>query len=356
MVKLFCRIFFGLSLAVMLGISLMVMGVYYYFSHFAKEEQSVSNIIVQIPYGTSIKRVSELLYENKLIKNPRIYYWYLRLYRKDSSRIQAGYYAFENIVTPELIASRLQTGRDQAYKLVFKEGETLIDLVKSLEDLGLATKESFEEAMKSPEIVALIGASALRPRSSLVNNMGGIEGYLFPDSYFFSRKDSALSVIKKMHQRLLDKLDHNILERMKEQNKSLHEVLTLAAIVEKETGAPVERPLIASVYQNRLKIGMRLQADPTVIYGIKNYEGKIRKVDLLTFHPYNTYKITGLPPGPIASPGLESIRAVLWPATTKYLFFVSKNDGSHEFCENLACHNKAVRTWQIDYFKKAAQQ
>ena len=127
---------------------------------------------------------------------------------------------------------------------------------------------------------------------------------------------------------------------------TLHEIVTLASIVEKETGKASERPLIASVFLNRIRKHMRLESDPTVIYGIRNFSGNLKKIDLTTYTPYNTYVIRGLPPGPIANPGVESIKAVLFPARTNYLYFVSKNDGSHHFSSNLKEHNQAVNTYQ----------
>lgn len=357
MIKNFWRILLAISFVSILGVGLCVFGLYYYFAQFAKSTESINQeIIVEIPFGTSAKRVSEILYAQGVIKEPRKFYWFLRLYRQDTSRMQAGYYVFDKEINHNEIAERLQTGRDQAFKLTYKEGESLCDLALALDKINLVSPKDFERAMMSSEIINFIKVPLEQTRSALKNNTGGLEGYLFPDTYFFSKRDTGISVIKKMHQRLLDKINGDLEARMKEQNLSLHEVLTLASIIEKETGAAHERPLIASVYQNRLKKNMRLQADPTVIYGIKNYDGKIRKADLLNYHAYNTYKISGLPPGPIAAPGLESIKAVLWPASSNFLFFVSKNDGTHIFCENIACHNQAVQKWQIEYFKNSAHR
>jgi UPF0755 protein len=242
-------------------------------------------------------------------------------------------------------------GRNQSFQVTFKEGQTLVDLANNLDHIGLVTKNEFLIAMTSDEIVHFIGAPNASMRRGLENDVGGIEGYLFPDTYFFEKNDSAKGIIKKMHAKLVTLFDDKMLARIDEIKLSLHQLLTLASIIEKETGDQSERPIIASVYHNRLRRGMRLQADPTVIYGIKNYDGKIRKSDLLTYHPYNTYKIQGLPPGPIAAPGLAAIRAALWPNDTRYLYFVSRNDGSHVFCENIVCHNEAVRKWQIEYFR-----
>lgn len=351
--KVFLKTFALLVSIFLLGIFSLAILVKLYFGAVAQMRSTVSETMVEIPFGSSMKRVSEILHEVGVISQPRMFYWYLRLGRSDGQKIQAGYYNFVGEITPHHVADRLLLGRDQSYKLTFKEGQTLVDLATAVEALGLATKEQFVEAMKSDEILNLIGAPNARARIALENDVGGIEGYLFPDTYFFSKRDTATSIIKKMHAKLNAMLDDNIQTRLRELKFTLHEVLTLASIVEKETADPKERALISSVYQNRLKLGMRLQADPTVIYGIKDYEGKIHKSDLLRPHAYNTYTMGGLPPGPISSVGIEAIRAVLWPEDTKYLYFVSKNDGTHFFCENLTCHNHAVKKWQIDFFKKA---
>lgn len=356
-IRSFFVAFFAVSLMFIVGVAGSVFLTNRYFFAVGQEEVVISGeTLVEIPYGSSLRRVSEILKEAGLIDDASRFYWYLRLGRADGLKIQAGFYEFLGSITKQALAKRLLSGYDQSWRLTFKEGQTLKDLAAMLETMGLASQDDFVAAMQSDEIVNLIKAPQARKRKALNNDMGGIEGYLFPDTYFFSKRDSALAVIRTMYERLIALLDEDMLARMDELHLSLHDVLTLASIIEKETGAPEERPAIASVYKNRLRLGMRLQADPTVIYGIKDYDGKIRKKDLLTHHPYNTYTMKGLPPGPIASPGLASIRAALWPSDTKYLYFVSKNDGSHEFCENLSCHNKAVKRWQIDYFKERASR
>lgn len=356
MAKPFVRISLIFLLTVVLGAGLSVILVKGYFAWLAKETLNLSNTVVEIPYGSSLKHVAHLLAEQKIIPNEQQFYWYVRLARQDANRIQAGYYQFDGSYTYAQLAESLKNGRDRASKIIFKEGQTLVDLVNLLEAEGVLKKEDFIEAMRSKDVSALINAPNVEARLALENDVGGIEGYLFPDTYFFTKKDSPKTIISIMHRHLLNKIDESMRLRMKELNMSLHQVLSLASIVEKETGAPEERPVIASVYLNRLKIGMPLQADPTVIYGIKNYDGKIRKSDLSLPHPYNTYKIAGLPPGPIAAPSLMSIKAVLWPEETKYLYFVSKNDGSHIFCGDINCHNKAVKIWQIDFFKTPKKQ
>lgn len=354
MVKQFFRIFFLFLVAIALCAGLGAVFIKSYFSSVAKETVSLSQIVVEIPYGSSLKSVTRLLAEQKVIPDERAFYWYMRFARNDAGKIQAGYYQFDGTYSLAQLAESLKNGRDRAFQIIFKEGETLVDLAQSLEAAGIVSQADFISAMTSRDVLSLLDVP--QERKMLKNDVGGIEGYLFPDTYFFTKKDSAKTIISIMYRHLLNKIDEPMRIRMKEIGMSLHQVLTLAAIVEKETGATLERPIIASVYLNRLKKGMRLQADPTVIYGIKDYDGKIRKSDLLTFHSYNTYKIEGLPPGPIASPGIEAIKAVLWPAESSYLYFVSKNDGSHVFCDNLACHNKAVKKWQVDFFKTAQSQ
>lgn len=149
-----------------------------------------------------------------------------------------------------------------------------------------------------------------------------------------------------MVQHFMGVYDDEMRARAEDLGLSLHEVVTLASIIEKETGAPHERALVSSVFHNRLARGMRLETDPTVIYGIPNFDGNIRKKDLQTYTPYNTYLIKGLPPGPIASPGKEALIACLWPDETDFIFFVSKNDGTHYFSTNYSDHNRAVQQYQ----------
>jgi|SRR5579871_5228381 len=324
--------------AAVFGGSLMVS---WYFRTLALEKFTTSETLVEIPYGSSLRRITAMLDDAGIIKSPRKFYWYLRLGRNDGDKMQAGFYRFAGDHSYQDVANRLLWGQDQSYRITFREGQTLADLARILEGASLTTQEAFISAITSDEIKRLIDA----PMAS------GIEGYLFPDTYFFAKSDTAVSIIKKMHQRLMSMWWQEMPTPMAGFKDHMHNILTLASIIEKESADRSEMPIIASVYRNRLKIRMRLQADPTVIYGIKDYDGNIKKSDLLRSHPYNTYTIAGLPPGPIASPGFAAIRAAVHPANTKYLYFVSRNDGTHEFCENLSCHNKAVKKWQIDYFK-----
>jgi len=180
-----------------------------------------------------------------------------------------------------------------------------------------------------------------------------LEGYLYPDTYRFPRPTAVKDVIKAMVDRLGQVMTPEWQARAKDLHMTLHEVLTLASVIEKETGAGGERAQISSVFHNRLKKKIPLQSDPTVIYGLPQFDGNLRKKDLSHPNPYNTYRWAGLPPGPIANPGAEAIRAALYPVPTPYLYFVSKNDGTHHFSATLVEHNKAVEKYQKQPFRRS---
>ncbi|MDP6626047.1 MAG: endolytic transglycosylase MltG, partial [Nitrospinota bacterium] len=178
-------------------------------------------------------------------------------------------------------------------------------------------------------------------------NAHSLEGYLFPDTYYFEKKISDYDILKKMVDAFRKKIMiQEIMVEAKKSNLSLHEIVTLASVIEKETGKEEERPLISAVFHNRLRKKMRLQSDPTVIYAIRNFDGNLRKKDLRIDSPYNTYRYAGLPPGPIANPGLSSIKTAMQPAKANYLYFVSKKDGEHKFSSTLKEHNQAVLKYQ----------
>jgi UPF0755 protein len=234
---------------------------------------------------------------------------------------------------------------------------------------GPEVQVTIPEGLRKEEVAALLAKAGVSTKDALLAAMedravkraldvpldvpGGVDGYLFPDTYRFTTQATPRQVLKRMRKRLDDVIDAEMRARMKEMGWTLHEVLTLASIVEKETAQPDERPRISAVFHNRLQRHMRLQTDPTVVYGIADFDGDIDRADLRRDHPYNTYVHDGLPPGPIAQPGLAAIRAALWPAQTNDLYFVARgNTGAHEFCPDLECHNAAVRKWQVAFFRK----
>ena len=292
------------------------------------------DIHVLIPPKTSLAGIEKILAESGAIPSGPGFYWLARLSRL-SQRLQAGEYLFAPGQTPYQILRALASGATVRWSVTIPEGTNIYQLADILSQGGWGERGLFLDLTRDPEMLARYGVRGT-----------SLEGYLFPDTYQLVRGQNPREIItlmlergKQVRQELGD-LGKNTL------GLSPHEVLTLASIVEKETAAPEERPLIAQVFLNRLRQGMRLQTDPTVIYGIADFDGNLTRKDLETPTPYNTYQINGLPPGPIANPGRASIAAVLHPASAPYLYFVSKNDGTHYFSNDLAEHNRAVFKYQ----------
>jgi UPF0755 protein len=286
-----------------------------------------------IQKGMNLREISGMLEEQGFIRSSLAFILRTK-YNGYGRMIRAGEYNLNPSMTPERIMEMIIKGEVVAYNVTIPEGYTIEQIAGVLSTYGLIGKEQFLKYMNQDGIERVYGL-----------NGPGLEGYLYPDTYRFTRGLTAKAIVDTMIRRFRE-MTASFNDRIKESRMSLHEVVTLASIVEKETGDPDERPLIASVFFNRLKKAMRLDSDPTVIYGIKDFSGNITKNDLSTNNPYNTYVIKGLPPGPIANPGIDSIRAVLYPAETDFLYFVSKNNGSHQFSKNLAEHNRAVRIYQ----------
>jgi UPF0755 protein len=247
-----------------------------------------------------------------------------------STRLKAGEYRFADPMTPVDVIDKLRRGDVFVVPVTFPEGLNVFEMSKIFEAKGFGPSRSFVDAGRSHE------------------------GYLFPDTYKLSRRTDASRLVKVMTDAFEHALTPEIRAAAMERGLSERQLVTLASIVEKETGNPMERPLVASVYENRLRIGMALQCDPTVIYALElagRYDGNIRRDDLNVDSPFNTYRYPGLPPGPIASPGRASLEAVAHPADSDYLYFVSRNDGSHVFAKTLAEHSKNVRRYQVEFFR-----
>lgn len=293
-----------------------------------------ANLHVLIPPKTSLAGIQNILAENGVIPPGRGFYYLARVSRL-SQRLQAGEYLFSPGQTPDQILRVLAAGSTVRWSVTIPEGANIYQLADILAEGGWGERDLFLELVRDPDILARHGVRA-----------ASLEGYLFPDTYQLLRGQNPREIIglmvergRQVRQELGDLRDNAL-------GLSPHEVLTLASIVEKETAAPEERPLIAQVFLNRLQQSMRLQTDPTVIYGLADFDGNLTRKDLETPSPYNTYLINGLPPGPIANPGRAAIAAVLHPASESYLYFVSKNDGTHYFSRDLAEHNRAVLKYQ----------
>ncbi|MFO7708900.1 MAG: endolytic transglycosylase MltG [Desulfobacterales bacterium] len=285
--------------------------------------------------GQPFSAVAETLFRAGIVQSPLKFRLLARLQGADR-RLKAGEYGLRASMPPQEVLAMLQRGLVKLYRLTIPEGWTMRQIAEAVEKAGLGS---------AAEIIASAGDPAVARRHGI--EADSMEGYLFPDTYLFPRGVSAETIIAVLHERFRAAFPPEWTRRAADLGFSLHDTVTLASIIEKETGAAAERPLISSVFHNRLKRGMRLETDPTVIYGIENFDGNLTRRHLSTPTAYNTYLIRGLPPGPIASPGSESLRAALYPARTDYLFFVSRNDGTHVFSTNLDDHNRAVRQYQV---------
>jgi len=289
--------------------------------------------IFVVPEGATLREVVVRLEKDGIISNKDFLLLWNRLTGSEVN-VKAGEYKLNSGMPPLAILDTLNKGRVVTHSVTIPEGFTIRQIADELASRGLAHRGEFISLAENPDTVVQYGL----PGPTL-------EGYLYPDTYRFARGRPAAPIIHAMVHRFHEKLA-SLTKEVGASGMTLQKIVTLASLVEKETGQSEERPLIASVFRNRLKKGMRLESDPTVIYGIRDFNGNLTRGDLNRETPYNTYVIRGLPAGPIANPGEASIRAVLHPAETDFLYFVSKNDGTHHFSKTLAEHNRAVRKYQ----------
>ena len=305
--------------------------------HYADQPVSseTKNIVVNIPSGQAFSVTADTLFKAGIIKSPFKFRMIARLKGYDK-RLKAGEYILSAAMPPIKILEKLVKGRVKLYRLTIPEGLNIYQIAELTAKEGLAEQSAFVERATDPAFARASGISA-----------GNFEGYLFPETYYFPKNVSIKSSISSMVKRFRLVFKPEWKERSKQLGFSIHQVVTLASIIEKETGAPFERPLISSVFHNRLKKKMRLESDPTVIYGLKSFNGNLNRKHLEAVTPYNTYRIKALPLGPIANPGQASLEAALYPADTKFIYFVSKKNSTHQFSTNLKDHNQAVRKYQL---------
>ena len=296
-------------------------------------DESAADQIVVVQVGMFLNQVAEELQMRDIITGKGLFMVWARL-MGTSKQIKSGEYRLSGRMSPIRVLNILTSGRIITHPVTIPEGLNRLQIAELLETKGLANKNEFLVLTEDPSVLRQYGLSGTT-----------LEGYLYPDTYLFGRGLSAASIVDAMVKRFWQVFSP-LKKRAEETGMSVESTITLASIVEKETGQAEERPVIASVFLNRLKKKMRLESDPTVIYGVKEFNGNLTKKDLTEPSPYNTYLIRGLPPGPIANPGLAAIRAVLYPAKTDYLYFVSKNDGTHYFSKTLKEHNRAVNKYQ----------
>ena len=292
-------------------------------------------VVLSIAPGEAFSQLAARLETEGVITSPFKFKLLARIEGVDK-KLKSGEYQLSSAMTPGQILEVLISGKVFLYRLTIPEGYTARQIAAQVASQGLGNEEEFMGLVTNAQTAHEMGIEAQ-----------SLEGYLFPDTYYFPKQVGALTIVQKMVQRFKEQFKPEWRERARELNLSVHEVVTLASIIEKETGDPSERPLISSVFHNRLKKKMRLESDPTVIYGIKDFDGNLKRSHLATPTPYNTYIIKGLPPGPIANPGRAAIEAALYPARTDYLFFVSKQDHTHYFSATIEEHHRAVRKYQL---------
>jgi UPF0755 protein len=288
---------------------------------------------IKIGQGFSLKRIAADLENARVISSARLFLLYARL-RGADARIKAGPYQFSDAMPPTAILRMMVAGEIYVNRFAIPEGYSIYQIAELLEGRGLFRKEAFLAQCTNPPLLKELGISGK-----------SVEGYLYPSTYDIPPNMDEAEFIRLAVAQFDKTYSQRYAARVKALGMPEKEVVTLASMVEKEAIQPAERPLVASVFLNRLRRGMRLQSDPTAVYGVRAFAGAVSKRDILRPSPYNTYLVKGLPPGPIGSPGGEAIEAVINPARTDYLYFVAKKDGTHYFSVNLDEHNRAVRKY-----------
>jgi UPF0755 protein len=297
---------------------------------------------VEIPQGAGSRAIGERLISAGVIRDLPTYRAALWM-SGNGRRLQAGEYRFDRAMTPFEVLGKIARGEVYVITITFPEGLSIAEMAKIFESHGNGTASAFMQAAKD--------TSAIRDMDPAAKDL---EGYLFPETYALPRKTDAAKLVGIMVKRFEHVFTPELRQAAAARQLSVRQAVTLASIVEKESARADERPVVAAVYHNRLRIGMALQCDPTVIYALQRagtYTGNLRRDDLTFDSPYNTYRYPGLPPGPIASPGRGSLEAAVNPAAADFLYFVSRNDGSHEFARTLDEHNRNVQKYQVQYFR-----
>jgi len=289
-----------------------------------------AEVVMEVPVGTSVPALSDLLYGQGLVRSAGKFRWLVR-FKGAARQIKAGEYQLSTGLRPGELLNKIIRGEVRLHQITFPEGYTLKQMAELLEASKLVNAERFIAAATDPPFVRSLGIPA-----------ASLEGYLFPDTYRFARGLPVETVLRSFVTMFNQHFGPVQEEQARKLGFTRHQVVILASVVEKETAAAEERPLIAGVFLNRLRRRIRLQSDPTVIYGLRNFDGNLTRAHLQKDTPYNTYTRRGLPIGPICNPGAASIQAVLNPTSTPYLYFVAKKDGTHHFSTNLVEHNAAV--------------
>jgi UPF0755 protein len=294
--------------------------------------------IILIPRGTSSMQLAKRLEVEGIVLHRTLFIAYLKTLKR-SDHLQAGEYRFQGPLTIPQVADKIIRGLVYYHEVTIPEGFSFFEISDLLEQKGFATREEFRSAFTSSDLAA-----------DLVPSLKNLEGFLFPDTYRLTRGETSGEIVQTMIERFRQIYHTHLESNLQRSSMSLRQLVTLASLIEKETAVDEERALVSAVFHNRLERGIPLQCDPTIIYAAKltgSFKGEIYQSDLLLDSPYNTYKHTGLPPGPIANPGLRSLEAALNPAAVDYLYFVkSNNGGRHVFSKTLDEHNRAVAAYR----------
>lgn len=309
-------------------------GGHFVFFCFVPLDRAAAPAAVVIEPGHSLRQIARQLAERKILRNAFEFRLLGRI-AGGGRKLQSGEYELSAAMRPLDILCALGEGRVLRHRFTIPEGYTLAQIAAAMQAAGLAEAGDFLRQARDPQWLKTLGV----PGKSL-------EGFLFPETYSFPRFLSPQRLQKEMVDCFFLNYPPLLRQRAAQLRMTLLQVVTLASIIEKESGKADDQPLISAVFHNRLRKKMRLQADPTVIYGLDPFSGNLTKRDLQTPTPYNTYVIFGLPPGPIANPGLRALRAALWPADSKALYFVARGDGTHVFTETLIDHNQQVEKFQ----------
>ena len=311
------------------------------------------DVYFKVENGSGFGKVNHQLAQAGLIPSASFFYYYAR-YSNQMNKFKSGTFSIKSGMNSFQIFDELVNGKPILSTLTITEGKNIYDIAQIISEQYQIPKEEISFLLKNPrsnqkisEILASEFFQQFRPTSELLSNQFSLEGFLFPDTYLFDPQSNAEIIITTLLK--------NFYQKAKDINWQSHpfltpyEILTLSSIVEKETGASIERPMIAGVFLNRLIKKMRLQSDPTTIYGLGElYQGNLKKEHLLQENPYNTYKIPALPIGPICNPSIQAIKAIFNPSNHQFLYFVSKNDGTHEFTATYQDHLNAVKNFQLN--------
>jgi UPF0755 protein len=322
----------SIIITVLTAVILMITHVYTFL--YTPPSRAKTEKIVFIPQGASFNIIARKLEGEGVITNAGKFSL-LTKFKGAITKIKAGEYEFTTSMPPTEVLSMMVNGQVKDYTITIPEGYTIREIATVLSAMNIVDKNEFTAKAMDAVFAASLGLEG-----------ESVEGYLFPDTYRLTKGMNAEEIIRKMVQRFHQVYNEVSFKKPYGLTMSKKQIVTLASIIEKETGDVTEAPLISAVFHNRIKKRMRLESDPTVIYGIKGFNGNLTRKHLLTTTPYNTYRVYGLPSGPISNPGRVSLEAAIAPSPDTYLYFVSKNNGSHHFSRNLKEHNRAVYYYQ----------